>query len=1132
MPDPGGSQKQVVCIGGRWVLSQTQGLPLIEPPGDPEPSRLPRVAGYDSMSNYTSPGQDDSSSLCGTPGGGSGCSTTANGTGHDTISPSSTRRSPDHHDTIPRGQLHDNNDIRLTQSPLDDIIPEHLDSLEHDHEDVDSPEHLARNKDLDDGFQSEDESDSSVRSEGAESYHPSDTEAPNSKVSAAMQKKRCKTQATGKGEIHDVPIRKSARKVQSRKDVPITKTKQTAGSTPPAHVQNFQQGTGANRLSTRNLAQRLYEQRAAQAYDHSEIVPENQVTQPSPPKLTSKRVAKPSFLEATAPVNKSLYNVFMDRSKSAFTSNGSKAPQKESKHPAAQTVLKKHTGADSDDPYDFEESPNTSTKKQSAHHANTVTRTHASRSKPEAQRNSTKGKAAVTGRSKVSKFQAHNVYDPFDIEDPTMDEQEQLPTMTRRQGLVQNMKTDDGPSKPPLRVAKPLEQITSKLKRPLHETTGAPRTAGPHSKKKRSPAITESSSEEAPGPTEQPPIERRNMAKIIPFDRQSSPIKLQKLKKKPNTIEKVSESSNNLNVDGNIAGAGDESAYLSVETGAAPSLGKNTHASPQSHFIEPQEAVAPVLGRLPFRKRGVLPHAAENEKGGNKKPLAQNDVPESLETNTHKRGTHRIAHIDALETKKRNAPDTLQTSARSVEQTAPTLPTAQVNRQLSINDTGSPSLVPDSAENQRHGKRGEAWEKTLKQSCPISQVAENVSSPAENNSAPAQGQMQDLPFANNNHHSRAQLRQVNFVALSSRQIAESQSVHDTCGDIPSNQALHLQPQGHDETRRAAIPRTSYIYNSHSFECNNGANQGRIHDDRDDVFSTERHNPQRQQSLFEGRLKQDSQTRVETGVAGLHPKSNAFAQNLFNRVDLPEVSAEASGYPGDPMVHSTDGHRKHTVKMHPKSYSFSQKLSQREAFEKGDCSSGPYANLGQQIQNHGFRNSHRNTAGGSRQGNILDDRYQLRQNGGVELHRPEKQIPREENIDQAFNVRRWEMAVDDTSRSLIDTMHSVTNSLLRHLFSREQAVKGITKEYKQNGHKIAAKLLLRQKEDINDVTVDFRKDFHRLFTAYDDACKITNGLRDQLLSKRRNLDVISSQKRQRLELVRDCISAARNQLKGM
>lgn len=89
------------------------------------------------------------------------------------------------------------------------------------------------------------------------------------------------------------------------------------------------------------------------------------------------------------------------------------------------------------------------------------------------------------------------------------------------------------------------------------------------------------------------------------------------------------------------------------------------------------------------------------------------------------------------------------------------------------------------------------------------------------------------------------------------------------------------------------------------------------------------------------------------------------------------------------------------------------------------------------------------------------------------------------------------------------------------------MKSVTDEYKRNGRKVVVKLLQRQKTDLMEVTSRIHSNCRQVSLVYEKAEVATRSLREDLLTKRKRLEEITSEKRKRLRSIRDSLKTARD-----
>jgi hypothetical protein len=94
------------------------------------------------------------------------------------------------------------------------------------------------------------------------------------------------------------------------------------------------------------------------------------------------------------------------------------------------------------------------------------------------------------------------------------------------------------------------------------------------------------------------------------------------------------------------------------------------------------------------------------------------------------------------------------------------------------------------------------------------------------------------------------------------------------------------------------------------------------------------------------------------------------------------------------------------------------------------------------------------------------------------------------------------------------------------------MKDIIKEYIGNGRKIAAHLLEKQQKDLHQVSKIFQNDCRELYLAFGNASETTRQIQHSLVSKRKALDELRESKHKRLQIARNAITTAVNELKSV
>ncbi|KAK9794426.1 hypothetical protein SCARD494_05496 [Seiridium cardinale] len=138
-------------------------------------------------------------------------------------------------------------------------------------------------------------------------------------------------------------------------------------------------------------------------------------------------------------------------------------------------------------------------------------------------------------------------------------------------------------------------------------------------------------------------------------------------------------------------------------------------------------------------------------------------------------------------------------------------------------------------------------------------------------------------------------------------------------------------------------------------------------------------------------------------------------------------------------------------------------------------------------------------------------------------------PEDQVVLERGKQDRWQAAVDAASNGLADIMHGITDSLLRHLYSKAEVMDKIVDEYKLNGRKIATKFLEREAKEVEKMAAATHEDCHNLSATFGAASQTTRDLRDSFKANQRDLREISSSSRQRLQSIKDAIEVAKAQI---
>ncbi|KXJ91432.1 hypothetical protein Micbo1qcDRAFT_204675 [Microdochium bolleyi] len=81
---------------------------------------------------------------------------------------------------------------------------------------------------------------------------------------------------------------------------------------------------------------------------------------------------------------------------------------------------------------------------------------------------------------------------------------------------------------------------------------------------------------------------------------------------------------------------------------------------------------------------------------------------------------------------------------------------------------------------------------------------------------------------------------------------------------------------------------------------------------------------------------------------------------------------------------------------------------------------------------------------------------------------------EPDIDPIGRWREYQSAVNEASDDLVESLHEVTVNLLRHLGSKEKAIKSVVDEYRHNGKRIATSLTRKQQQEQSLLRTAFRE----------------------------------------------------------
>ncbi|KAK9418563.1 hypothetical protein SUNI508_08051 [Seiridium unicorne] len=139
-------------------------------------------------------------------------------------------------------------------------------------------------------------------------------------------------------------------------------------------------------------------------------------------------------------------------------------------------------------------------------------------------------------------------------------------------------------------------------------------------------------------------------------------------------------------------------------------------------------------------------------------------------------------------------------------------------------------------------------------------------------------------------------------------------------------------------------------------------------------------------------------------------------------------------------------------------------------------------------------------------------------------------PEDQVILERGKQDRWQAAVDAASNGLADTMHGITDSLLRHLYSKAEVMDKIVDEYKLNGRKIATKFLEREAKEVEKMASATHEECRNLSATFEAASQTTRDLRESFKANQRDLTEIASFSRQRLQSIKDAIKVAKTQIK--
>ncbi|KAI0136258.1 hypothetical protein BJ170DRAFT_677139 [Xylariales sp. AK1849] len=330
-------------------------------------------------------------------------------------------------------------------------------------------------------------------------------------------------------------------------------------------------------------------------------------------------------------------------------------------------------------------------------------------------------------------------------------------------------------------------------------------------------------------------------------------------------------------------------------------------------------------------------------------------------------------------------------------------------------------------------------------------------------------------------------------------------------------------------------RFSYIANDY-FPSNQAqfSRLQKLHSPRDDVFLPNSTGLKRQDSSFMDKLKQDAEAHRESRpFPVINPRSQLPAQKLSPLRDIGSQRRE------DKVIKAGIGRDSRASEqatvlppIHSKSQTFAHNITNKPSLDSGRRNE-TYNQSGSLQAKERRRHTRPLTEyepmepSTSNRGDIARDLLEIYESQG----RADTDMDFESSR-QDDSQRHWQSAVDAASRGLADTMHNVTALVLRKLVSKEVAITKVVDEYKRNGRKIAAQLVQRQNQERQKSFATFQRNCRDLAAAYDGASQATTQIGDDLTFKHGQIVDVVEEKHHRLQEVREAIRLARNEFEGL